>query len=826
MRAASFLALVVGAVSCRGTAAEDVETFPKAPVEIVIDDSGVPHLYAKDDGDLFFAAGYQMASDRLYQMEMLRRRAYGRLAEVLGDEAFPLDRAVRIFDLPKLARADFALMKKEEPARVRLLRAWVLGINARIAEVRAGTVPMPFGFRKTERDFSPEPWDEADPYVVLKGAGLALDKTIEFEVAVTMLDSTYPDAMSAVQLVRPAEPYFAIPAEERPKTAAGFASPEAPFRLPRASDADLRRAFVGLSAMHASTASGGGSNNWAVHGRHTANGKPLIAGDPHLSFEFFGAPYPMHLSSPGYEVAGFAYPGTPGIALGHNSKVVWTATSAFADVTDVWAVKRKDLGVIVGTKVVDTIDRTEKIVVRDPGRPVAQGHTEEVVYEEVPGHGVLIPQAALPFPIGGPFMVGWPGLSARPARWFMELNRVGSLDEFEAAVDRMREMNYNFVGADATGIAYRVGMDTPLRADPRGPRAPYRSIDGSDPNGLWTGAFLARSQLPRTRADKRGFIATANADPFGFTANGRVDDDPWYYGALFDPGFRAKRIEDELTRLTTRGKVTLDDMKALQLDTKSGLADALLPLLGAAHKAIETDSALAPFKGRLDGLVDLLVTKWSRRMDRKEPGALAFLAFQRFFTAETMQPNIKLAYDFAMSLEAIFVTKIALLAARGDYPDAKRLFTGGVNATVLRAAERTLALIEKKYGSLDKLGPYSDVKVTRFDHAFGYGVHLFDVPTDGGEDTVNVSQNLAFDETKAIWPSYYVSVKRMIGTFGDDGVPEVWVTFPVANEADPGSALTKDLNADYVAGKHRRLWFRKAEVDAHVSKRITLAARP
>src|SRR5688572_8749041 len=115
MRRPLLLALVVAA--CRASPEAEEEKFPKSPVEIVIDDSGVPHIYAKDDGDLFFAAGYQMASDRLYQMEMLRRRAHGRLAEVLGEEAFPLDRAVRTFDLPRLGRADQVLMNRDEPAR-------------------------------------------------------------------------------------------------------------------------------------------------------------------------------------------------------------------------------------------------------------------------------------------------------------------------------------------------------------------------------------------------------------------------------------------------------------------------------------------------------------------------------------------------------------------------------------------------------------------------------------------------------------------------------------------------------------------------------------
>ncbi|MBW2455977.1 MAG: penicillin acylase family protein [Deltaproteobacteria bacterium] len=152
---------------------------PTAPVEILVDDRGIAHIYAQNDEDLFFAYGYQIASDRLLQLDMFRRFAYGRLSEVLGAfghgsagaDTLTDDRFARIFNWQHWGKLDAELMKNEEPEHYRLTSAWVAGINKRIAEVNAGQVPLPFGFGPDELDYRPEAWDPVDPYVVQKMAG-------------------------------------------------------------------------------------------------------------------------------------------------------------------------------------------------------------------------------------------------------------------------------------------------------------------------------------------------------------------------------------------------------------------------------------------------------------------------------------------------------------------------------------------------------------------------------------------------------------------------------------------------------------------------------
>jgi penicillin amidase len=814
--------LVVLAIAC----GDNIEVFPTDPVEIVIDDMGIPHVYAQNDADAFYGAGYQMAVDRLYQIEMIRRRAFGRVAEVLGDARLSEDMLARTFDLVRYGRADAEATRAADPERARLLRAWVAGINARIAEVRAGKVPLPLGFRTTEHDFLPERWDDDDPYIIVKGANLVLDKTIEFELAVTMLQAVYPDVIGSVQLPRPAHAVFGLPPEDRPPSDTRITPPA---RLePGARPADRAAAFAAL-AHGLALLQGGGSNNWAIDGRFTANARPMLAGDPHLSFSTFGAPYPMHLDSRdaggSYDVAGFAYPGTPGIALGHTREVAWTATSAFADVTDVWQVERAGGGVKVGHDVAHVVHRTETITVRDPGAPAGVGHDVTLVVEDVPGYGIILPPDLLPLPIGGPYLVNWTGFAPRPQRWFMELDRIATLDDFEAAVGRMREMMFNFVAADASGIAYRVGVEVPVRDVAPG-REPWRAMDGGDPASLWTSARLSPDQLPHSRATERGWIATANNDPFGFTANGRVDDDPWYYGAFFDPGYRASRLEAELARLTARGAVDVGDMQALQLDATSTLAADLLPLLAEARDHVATDPALSDFANQpeLDAVVHLLATEWDRRMVRDSHGALAFNAFLHYFASEALQPEIPAAYSFATDLEMIVVLKVAQQVVRGDFPDATKFLVGGRDAVMLRAAKRTAAWLDQRFGSVGATPAYGTMKVTKFDGAFGFDVPVFAVPSDGGEDTVQVAQQISFADDAPRWTTSYVSVERSVFAFGDDGVVDLYASYPVGNAADPDSPETRVANDDYVNGRYRKLYFRRADVDAHVASRTVIPA--
>ena len=337
---------LAGVSGCQGPDEEEGPISLSAPVEILVDEMGVSHIYAQTDSDALYAAGYRVASERLYEMEMLKRLLAGRLAEVLGEELLEQDQQLRIFDVPRWGAADAVYMQEQDPEMAGLIAAWLAGVNRRIAEVRDGAVERPFGFRADEHDFLPELWTDEDPYIVLKGVELGLGRTVEFEIAVTLLSRMFPEPLGAVELFRPAHSVYGLPPQDRPESdtdrrsapVEAVETPHTPLSAAQRKEmAEVGRAFVERSPQF------GNSNNWAIDGRFTESGRPLIAGDPHLDFQFMGAVYPMHINSAdaggGLDVAGFAYPGIPGIALGHTRGVLWTQTTAFGDVMDVWEVE-------------------------------------------------------------------------------------------------------------------------------------------------------------------------------------------------------------------------------------------------------------------------------------------------------------------------------------------------------------------------------------------------------------------------------------------------------------------------------------------------------
>jgi hypothetical protein len=155
----------------------------------------------------------------------------------------------------------------------------------------------------------------------------------------------------------------------------------------------------------------------------------------------------------------------------------------------------------------------------------------------------------------------------------------------------------------------------------------------------------------------------------------------------------------------------------------------------------------------------------------------------------------------------------------------------GLDQTLLTAAKRTATYLRARLGSdptsaidLDGMA-FSDVKRVSFDHALGYGVELFERPNAGGEDTINVSQNLSFGEDDATWVSTYVSVERSVGRFADDGVPEVWITMPFTGAAEPGDAASESALDHYLRVEHQPLLFRRGDVEARAARRRELPAR-
>ncbi len=837
---ACLLALSVAGCSSPSSSTGGGATTTSTSIEVLVDDLGIPHIYASNDEDLFYGYGYQIAKDRLLQLEMFRLVARGRRSEVLpadhpgvvGTTAMDDDKLVRMFNLEKWGRLDAALMRDEDQERWALVQSWVAGVNARVAEVRGGVVPPPLGFGPDELDFMPGFWEEDDPFIAQKMAHLALDQTILYEVLLTLTDIVAPDALSKIEVFKPATQTYTVPPEDRPVTLAPGKDRSRPAAraMPLAAES-LMDMFEHVRGPRPA------SNNWVVDGRFTENGKPIVAGDPHLQFNQSGLLYAVHLDSKErggtFDTAGFAFVSAPGLMGGQTDKVVYAPTSAFADVMDMWAVETVEGGVKIGEEVVPVETREEIVRSKD-------GNDQSLVITDVPGYGVLFPLEFVGVPIalappGHQVLIGWTGFKQRSSRYFLELNRVQSVDEFDDAVRRIPEMTYNFVAADANAITYRVGVETPKRAPIAPGREPWKVMDGSDPLAFWQPGSLPADELPHGRAAERGYIVTANNDPFGFSEDGNLGNDPWYYGAFFDPGWRAQRIESQIEGLIAQKKLGPADMQVVQMDTHSLIADTLVPLITAAHARVASDPDLADFRDRhdIDELVSI-IGAWDRRMLRDSKGALAFHALAHLLLEKTIADDLMLPplYDRILEEAPFYLLKVVGLALSGEYPNAAQAIDDkstpdvieSADRIVLMSLDRTAAWLTEKYGSVDADYRFGDMHVSDFDDAFGTGVALDAHPSDGGEDTVNVAHSV-FGATGQIadqWVSRYGPAERMVGSFADDGTPELWVNFPVGNVADPASPHFDDHMQGWLDGKYEKVPFKRAEVEARVQMRTTV----
>ena len=802
------------------------EEFPGLTAEVQIrrDPLGVVHVYGATDADVFFGSGYAQAADRLFEMDLTRRRALGRRAEVLGPDAAAEDEMIRTVNLPRWGRENTELLRVERPEIHTLLVAWTAGLNQRIDEVRSGKVPLPYGFGPAELDYMPEPWGLADGITIGKLLLFGNANLIEYEILATIIRDYLPE-VAATPIIAPLESAFVLPPEERPTAGSQRLSGDGAHgpRKPLPPDAADRIAeFVRkVRNIHP-----GASNNWAIDGQHTASGRPIIAGDPHQGLVSPSLMWAHHMNSAdqggSVDVAGFSFVGSPGVQLGHNRHVAWTATTNYPDAMDMWGVE-VDGGVAhVGGNAVPVEIRTEEIVVRGES-----ARTIEAV--DVPGFGVILPDGLSPLPVapqGQRLLLGWTGFQpTHDIEGFMGMGAAVDLDAMEAAVDKMETANFNFVSASADGISYRSSASVPDRGTPDEALMPYVVLDGADPSTLWTGALLPLDRLPHSRGGDRGWIVSANNDPFGFTSDGAFVGDPYYFGVFFDPGTRAARVESELERLIDEGPITLEDVQGVQTDVYTRLADHLVPLLQQVHATVDTDVTLAAFQGRAD-LAQLVadLVAWDRRMVRSSPQALAHHAFMSFLTKRAVGDAFGVTFGPIEQSSPIYMLKFGVQAITGAEGSAA-LLQEAAPLLVMQALDDTAAFLTERFGSTTSTAyTWSDHHATRFDGLWGE-LDGGEVATDGADGCVNVSAAAFFDgdAPAAQHVSHAGAIYRFVATFDDDGVPRATINFPRGNSGDSESKHWDDTLEDWVEGRYDTLLFRTSEVEAASTVETVLA---
>lgn len=540
-----------------------------APVRVVRDGRGIPHIEAADDDDLYFAQGYATAQDRLWQMDLLRRTARGELSEIFGRATVEEDKRRRVYGFARLSEQ---LVAKASPRARAALEAYARGVNAYTESLDGGAGrELPREFQILQ--YRPRSWRPADSVVIGKNFAEALSTSWPTDLSRAALAELPPKRR--VELMPDASPLDVIVVgTDEVRKGAGAAQRGAATRTKTRSDTptpfitDKERAellseaarVLGLSRLSLGRAAlfvedRAASNNWVVSGKRTASGKPLLANDPHLPSSAPSVWYLAHLKAPGVNVAGVTAPGAPGVIIGHNEQIAWGMTNLGPDVQDLYAEKfSADRPSFYATPsgLKEAVIRREEIKVRK-SLTGNQADADLVAFDvTVTRHGPIFLERG-----GLRYALRWTALDPEATEFeaFYKLNRARDWNDFRAALRDYRGPVQNFVYADAHDhIGYYGAGMIPIRRSGDG-SVPY---DGATDAGEWTG-FIPFDELPHLYDPPSGLIVTANARIVGRSY-------PHFLTHEWADAYRARRIYE---LLKDRQKLTADDFRAVQGDVYS-----------------------------------------------------------------------------------------------------------------------------------------------------------------------------------------------------------------------------------------------------------------
>ncbi len=454
------------------------------PAEIIVDKWGIPHLYAQDHYDVFFVQGFNAARDRLWQIDLWRKRGLGQLSQALGPQYLEQDKATRLF----LYRGDmYAEWLAYGNDAKRITQAFVAGINAYVALTRSQPDLLPPEFALL--GYAPDPWQPED-VVRIRSNGLWRNVTAEVWRARMACRQQLPLAAQYKQL----EPSWTTVVPE------GFDPCSVPagvldrYRLAKAPVAFAANDTAALPP-DALLRESLGSNNWVVAGSRTQTGRPILADDPHRGHATPSLRYIAHLSGPGIDVIGAGEPALPGISIGHNEKIAFGLTIFPIDQEDLYVYERREGGYLYQGRVEPLTSVTETIAVR--------GQPSDAVELHFTRHGPVVAQTETHL-----FAVRAAWLEPGMAPYFgsIEYMRAQNFREFIGALNRWGAPSENQVYADTDGnIGYKPAGRFPIR----------RNWDGllpvpGDGRYEWDGYF-DMDVLPEEFNPERGFTGTANS---------------------------------------------------------------------------------------------------------------------------------------------------------------------------------------------------------------------------------------------------------------------------------------------------------------------------
>ena len=744
--------------------------------EIIRDRWGIPHIYAENLHDLFFAQGFVHAQDRLWQMELNRRVAQGRLSELFGKVTLETDRISRILGFNRLGIEDWQGSSGELRE---IILAYSQGINAFI-ESPSNKLPLEFTLLKHR----PEPW-------------MPEDSTSYARVLNWQLSHAWSSEIVRAEIAEAVGEEHAAELEIHYSTAHPIALPQGiDFNL-LDPDGTLRKSKGPFLER------GMGSNAWAVSGKKTTTGKPFLCNDPHLALSLPSLWYEAHLIGAGFNVTGASLPGLPLVIVGHNTRLAWGITLAFTDCEDLFVERMSPQD---PTRYQFKSKWRQAEVVRETiGVKNQAAHLEEVI---ITHHGPIISEV-----IGSDEQaIALNSMALRPGSTFLgwlRLNQAKHWNDFVEAMRLIEAPQLAITYADVQGnIGFWVTGKVPIR----------EKGDGSVPSPGWTGEYewiaeIPFEEMPHSFNPQEGHIVTCN--------NRLIPDDYVHFlGNVWMNGYRAQRIEDLFSEHV---KLASDDFRQMQNDRTSlaGL-ELIAQLQGFESDDADVQLALERLRG-WDG--DLTVDSVSGALYEVLRRTLVQNLLESGLPSELLEKYLGKGFHplHAQANEFYGHDTAVLLRMLQDPGSWWLTQAGGREALLTKSIQQAVEWLKQTLGSNPERWEWGKIHRLTFGHALGMRQPLDRVfsrgpyPVGGDTDTPNQMAMLPHEpyEAKAWGPSY-----RQIIDLGD--LSRSMAIIPPGQSGHLGNQHYDDLVEPWLKGEYHPMLWTREQVIEHAEGRLLL----
>lgn len=745
------------------------DTHLQDEVMVRYDDRGVPHIFASNDYDLYFAQGFVTARDRLWQVDFQSRAAGGRISEIVGEQAVSYDRAQRRLGMGHGADVNAASMM-EDPEIATAIRAYTEGFNAWIDQLHPRDYPVEYKIMDAE----PDRFTERHPALML------------MNLSQTLTSGSRAHAQTNARALLGEDIYHMLYPQELPWVDTMIPpDQEWDFEplIPQKPDDDFVPGITDELPLSESQ-TGIGSNSWAVDGSKTQSGYPMLASDPHLSVTLPSIWHEVQLHGEDINVYGVAPPAAPGVVIGFNEFIAWGITNAGSQVLDVYEIEfrdesRREYRHDGEWKPVER--RLEEIRVRGAETvkdtvlythhgPVTQPFDETIASERYPGgHAVK-------------WLAHQPGNILKAVYGY---NRARNEHEFEDAMRHFTNITQNFTYADREGnISIGHYGQFPVRFRDQGS---YIS-DGSDPAYDWN-EFIPFEHLPLSINPERGFVSTANQNP---VASGY----PYFLGRFYADFSRGVRINNMLEEADD---VTAGFFKEMLMDDLSLHAAKILPFM---LRRLDNDD----YGDRRDAIIALL-EEWDYHFRPDSPVALFFSLWEQKMRDELWNPLFSEHENNEIYIRRPdrTVTYHLLLVEEHD------VFRSDVDRTIQAAFNNAADEFLDNYGD--------DPESWRYGYDRNFSVdHLADLPGFGRERVITGGTAEAVNAVG----SRHAPSWRMIVELG----PEIraYGHYPGGQPGRPGHPDYDKMIDDWSSGTFRelRFWHSVNEDDELTSSTLIL----